>query len=928
MNHLASFLCLVGLASSAAGALRLPEKHSPWTASRITGSPHPPAPYRVERVFPKIEFRNPVEVIAEPGRDRFWCVEHLGKIFAFDNRPDAEAELVADLKADVSPFDRVYGFQFHPDFVKNRFVFLAYNTVNKTDGGTRLARFTVRDTNPPTLDYDSERLIITWRSGGHNGCSVHFGPDGYLYFSTGDSEVPSPPDPLNTGQDISDLLGSIIRIDVDQSEGGRNYAIPADNPFVNTPGARAEVWAYGLRNPWRMSFDDLTGDLLVGDVGWELWEMVYRVVKGGNYGWSITEGPQPVKPNQPAGPTPIRKPLVSHSHVEAMSITGGYTWRGKRLPELGGHWLYGDYVTGKIWGLKTKGDEVLAQRELLDSHLRVICFVKEASGEILVVDYAGQIYRFERNHATAATASFPRRLSETGLFSDTARQRPNAGVLPYEIAREPWMDGATARRFVGLPGRGRLDYHRRNDPAYGQLKDLYEFPTNAVLAKTISLKGRNLETQILHFDGTDWHPYNYIWNEGQTDAELADGKGFNRKVGGLDWRFHGDTECMTCHMARQGIVLGFHPQFTDVLAEINGAPQRQQAAWQGLGVIDGPSKLNLAWRAKESALQREARTWLHVNCAHCHRQGGGGTAPFELRADQPFERKPIDGVKPNQGTFGLHDPDILRAGDPWSSLLLYRIAATGGAHMPRLGARTVDPDGIRLVRDWIHELGGSPPKPGDHRAFDYDTDLADTAKSLRLALELDGPQHAKARAELAGHVGRMSPAVYDLFARFLPESARRKTLGDRFEPNLVLDLSGDAAAGEKLFFENPALQCANCHQVRGRGKSVGPELSRIATRYDRARLLESMMDPSKFVDPQFAAYSLDTVSDESFSGFVISRSADEVKFRDLNGVEHVFKKSAVAALRPSQLSLMPAGLLAGLTAAEAADLLAFLAALK
>src|SRR5262249_20537138 len=149
-------------------------------------------------------------------------------------------------------------------------------------------------------------IIITRQASGHNGCDMHFGPnDGMLYFSTGDGRGPNPPDPLNTGQDCSDLLASIVRIDVDHRDPGLNYAVPKDNPFVGMAGVRPEIWAFGFRNAYRMSFDRQTGDLWVGDVGWELWEMVQKVQKGGDYGWSVVEGRQSTKPNQAVGPTPI-----------------------------------------------------------------------------------------------------------------------------------------------------------------------------------------------------------------------------------------------------------------------------------------------------------------------------------------------------------------------------------------------------------------------------------------------------------------------------------------------------------------------------------------------------------------------------------------------------------------------------------------------
>ena len=154
------------------------------------------------------------------------------------------------------------------------------------------------------------------------------------------------------------MLSSILRIDVNRSESGKSYRIPPDNPFVNTPGVRPEIWAFGFRNPWKMSFDRKSGDLWVGDVGWELWEMIYKVKRGGNYGWSVMEGPQPVNVEARRGPTSILPPLKAHPHSEAASITGGYVYHGRRLPGLTGAYLYGDWLTGIIWGLRVQGETI------------------------------------------------------------------------------------------------------------------------------------------------------------------------------------------------------------------------------------------------------------------------------------------------------------------------------------------------------------------------------------------------------------------------------------------------------------------------------------------------------------------------------------------------------------------------------------------
>src|ERR1043165_3684907 len=330
-------------------------KRTPWTTSRVKGSPEPPPPYTIDRAFPKLTFKNPLLLTTAPGINRFFVCEQAAKILSFPIDPNCDkADLVIDLARELHSWDKakvrgvgdLYGLAFHPQFVKNRYCYVCY-ILNGTGraalpDGSRISRFRVTDTDPPRIDPKSEKVILTWLAGGHNGCDIHFGPDGFLYISTGDGSNPNPPDRLDVGQDMSSLLSKILRIDVDREENGKPYAIPPDNPFIKTPNARPETWAYGFRNPWRMSFDRQTGDLWVGDVGWEQWEMIYRIRKGGNYGWSVMEGPQAVRPESRRGPTPILPPALAFPHTEAASITGGYVYRGKQFKDLSGVYICGD----------------------------------------------------------------------------------------------------------------------------------------------------------------------------------------------------------------------------------------------------------------------------------------------------------------------------------------------------------------------------------------------------------------------------------------------------------------------------------------------------------------------------------------------------------------------------------------------------------
>ena len=492
---------------------------TPWTTSRVVGSPDPPKPYHVERVYPKLEFRNPVELMPLGDTGRMVLLEVGGKLYTFVDDPNcSEADLAIDLNTQVDQFRRAFGFAVHPDFDDNRQVFIVYagDPVARPDG-TRLSRFTLSSTDPPTIDPSSEEVVLTWPSGGHNGCAIRFDSQGYLYFSAGDGARPFPPDEYDVSQDLSDLRSTICRIDVNRRSGDLPYAIPDDNPFIDLQGARPEIWAYGFRNPWRFTIAPGTDEIYCGDVGWELWELVYNVKRGGNYGWSIVEGPQPIRSDIKPGPTPIRKPLVAYPHAIGQSVTGGHVYRGKEHRDLDGAYLYGDYVTGLLWGLRHDGDEVTWNPVLAETGLAIITFAETREGEVLIVGYDGGIYRLVKNKLSDQPSTFPRRLSETGLFESTGSLTLAPGVYSYRPIVSAWQDGATSQFVVGVPGTEsiRINRQQRN----------WQYPAGTVFAKTLSRGSRRWETQLLHFDGINCHPYSYLWNDEQTDAQLVEGAG-------------------------------------------------------------------------------------------------------------------------------------------------------------------------------------------------------------------------------------------------------------------------------------------------------------------------------------------------------------------------------------------------------------------
>ena len=316
-----------------------------WTTGNIHGSPEPPDPYTTENAFPKLRLFEPLSVGLVPGQQRFGVATRPGKIFTFEIRPDVDQpKLLLDLNKVT------YALAFHPQFATNGYFYVMYvRDPGLTEpNGSRISRFQVDPRGPLVADIKTERVILEWPSGGHNGGCIRFGGDGYLYVATGDGSGIA--DGLQTGQDISDLLGSILRIDVDHPDADRGYSIPKDNPFVGLPGARGEIWSFGHRQVWKFSFDN-QNRLWAGEVGQDLWEMVYLIKKGGNYGWSVNEGKHPFRPERPKGPGEFQAPLVEHSHTDFRSLTGGYVYQSNRLSELKGAYIYGEYDTGKVWSL-------------------------------------------------------------------------------------------------------------------------------------------------------------------------------------------------------------------------------------------------------------------------------------------------------------------------------------------------------------------------------------------------------------------------------------------------------------------------------------------------------------------------------------------------------------------------------------------------
>ncbi|MBX3212660.1 MAG: PQQ-dependent sugar dehydrogenase [Labilithrix sp.] len=644
-----------------------------------------------------LRFTAPIELIEGPGR-RSYVVEQGGVVKAV--APGGGAPSVAlDISGRIVAGGEagLLGLAFDPKFAENGFAYLYFTENIDPKPGVVFQDIVARVTSADggaTFDPATIEILLAVDDpfANHNGGHLAFGPDGMLYVGIGDGG--SSGDPQGNAQNTDTLLGKLLRID---PHGGAPYGIPASNPFA-AGGGRPEIYAYGFRNPWKFSFDMLTGDLWLADVGQSRYEEINRVVLGGNYGWNIREGKHCYE--SPGCSTDgLIDPVAEYPRSEGISVTGGYVYRGKSIPSLEGHFVYGDFGTGNIWGFDGLGQTKGAL--LTPSNLKISSFGQDADGEVYVVDYASGAVK----KLVAADAPEPElhltgeRLGETGCVDPRNPARAPATAIAYSVNSPLWSDGADKSRWLFVPEGEKIGVGADGD---------FDVPPGSVAVKTFTVLGKRVETRLfVRYDDGGWAGYSYEWADDQSDAFLLTEGKTKELPGGGAWYFPSRSECFACHTPSAGFTLGLearqlHRQdggdVLDWFAGVLAAPIARDA-FPPLAAAD----------TEGASVEARARGYLHANCSACHREGSGaGAATLDLRIDRALHETRTCGVAPQAGDLGVAESKIVAPGDPGRSTLALRMRALDESRMPPLATRIVDEAGAAAVEAWIRELGDCP----------------------------------------------------------------------------------------------------------------------------------------------------------------------------------------------------------------------------
>ncbi|MEL7297367.1 MAG: PQQ-dependent sugar dehydrogenase [Pseudomonadota bacterium] len=667
------------------------------------------------------DFSQPTKLLLEPGNNGRWFVlQKSGQILTFDPANATSATEYLDLtdtrNLRTNSEGGLLGMAFHPNYPATPEVFLSY-TIQNNNPSMRsvIARWIIDDMARPGAAVREEIIIeIDQDFDNHNGGDIAFGPDGFLYIGLGDGG--SGNDPRARAQDNTRLLGAMLRLDVNDT--GAGYNIPADNPFAGNPpcgpGGNAndcpEIFAWGLRNPWRWAFDRDSGALWLADVGQGAREEVNLIERGGNYGWRCREGTLDTGNASDCDGVALIDPVTEYPRSQGNSITGGQVYRGDAMPALSGLYVFGDYGSGRIWATQPDGQGGFTNAQLIDTNLNPTAFAIGPDNELYMVDIngsngRGRVRRLDAAN-TQAMDTIPDQLSATGCVDTSDASLPYSGLLRYSPNAPFWSDGADKDRYIAIPNGTTIDINAAGD---------FAFPIGTVLVKNFRLNGALIETRhfMRHTDG-EWAGYTYEWNAAQTEATRVRG-GKVARVEGQDWIYPSESECMACHTSAAGFSLGAEiAQLNkDITYPETGRFANQLETLAQIGMLTNPLSAPASTlpaladpENTGSAIEPRARAYLHTNCSQCHRPNGPAPSDMDLRFDTPLASMNACDVEPTGDTLGIDGARLIAPGDSAASMIIERMQRRDVHGMPPIGSNRIDTFNVARVAAWIDSLSG------------------------------------------------------------------------------------------------------------------------------------------------------------------------------------------------------------------------------
>jgi uncharacterized repeat protein (TIGR03806 family) len=706
-------LCALALAGCGGGGSSTPfGLDARVTASGLNIPIEPPSgsstQARAVVAFPGIRIPGPTFFTGSGDNSRrFFVTDRNGVITVFDNRADVQSTSVfMDLSSrvdDSTGENGMLGLVFDPDFSSNRYFYVSYVYVpdssnpNPSARTVRVSRFQA-NAALTAASASSERVVLEYAHpvGEHFGGWIGFGPETdrrTLYISAGDGGNET------LVENTSSFFGKILRIRLNLNADCSNkncYSIPGDNPFGT------EVWSMGFRNPWRCSFDRIgNGNLWCGDVGQSNFEEINLVKRGANHGWPYFEGNQRYGTHS-RNPADFEPPVYAYPHSVGVAVIGGYVYRGNLMPGLRGRYLYTDFVNTTLWSLQADGTNEVAAPSFAGQDRYVYTMGQDDVGEVYAVNDQGVIYRFEAGSGGGPGGpTMPSTLSATGLFDSTAALTPKPFLIDYTVNAPFWSDGAGKKRWFVLPGTQTITF---------SADGAWSFPVGTITVKHFELPnagGGNtrLETRVMVHRTDGWVGFSYRWRADESDADLVPEGGASGTYGTQTWAFPSRAQCLQCHTAATGRVLGlntrqFNGNHTYAATSLS---DNQLRALNHIGIFSadiGTSSQYGAMPDPRNAsvpLQDRAKAYLDTNCSVCHRPGGPTPVNMDLRYDTALSAMNIVGVAAAQAGLQRVAP-----GNPAGSDIVRRTSSSDASvRMPPLGVQVVDEEAVQLLSAWI-----------------------------------------------------------------------------------------------------------------------------------------------------------------------------------------------------------------------------------